>query len=444
MDEITGDTILPDGLYRSAPSATEKYNRYRSHLSIGITLIGVKFIQVSLALVSSIILARAMGTTNFGTYSFILSLSLILTIPIKTGIGTLVVRETSTAMQCKDMQTFTTLWHWAIRRSLALSMIAILPMVAIAIKAQDMRAAPLLLGLVILPFHSLNACRSSALRGIGRVALSQIPEDLIRPLVLSIGVIAMWQLLDAQVLTPEAGLAAYLLSSLILFVIGSAVVRAHLVRGLREEHAQPLKDRWSNSTIPLGILGAMKMITNYTDIVLLGFFCDASQVGIYRVCSQGAAIAAVGMHASNAIMGPRFAQAFQRRDKDALLRLSRQASWMGMAISIPAAILASLAGREILGLAYGIDYVQGWSTLVILMFGQTFSATMGPIGILLSMTNNERGAAVLVGLGGALNIALNLWLIPAYGAEGAAIATCLSLLCWNTLLRTYVLKRLGI
>ena len=50
---------------------------------------------------------------------------------------------------------------------------------------------------------------------------------------------------------------------------------------------------------------------------------------------------------------------------------------------------------------------------------------------------------LVVGFSAAINVSLNLLLIPRYGLNGAAAATALGSLVWNVLLSYFVYRRLG-
>jgi len=82
--------------------------------------------------------------------------------------------------------------------------------------------------------------------------------------------------------------------------------------------------------------------------------------------------------------------------------------------------------------------------MTILIVGKLIGIAMGPVVLLLTMTGNERYAAIGVGIGAALNVILNAFFIPMWGIEGAAIATTCSIILWNSILAIWVYKRLGI
>ena len=81
---------------------------------------------------------------------------------------------------------------------------------------------------------------------------------------------------------------------------------------------------------------------------------------------------------------------------------------------------------------------------LVLMAGLLLNSFVGSVGYLMTMTGNQRQAAVIVGSGAVLNIVLNAMLIPRYGMTGAATATALSMVYWNLLMYLFVRVKLKI
>ena len=60
----------------------------------------------------------------------------------------------------------------------------------------------------------------------------------------------------------------------------------------------------------------------------------------------------------------------------------------------------------------------------------------------MTMTGHQNRAAVHFGSAAALNIGLNVLLVPPFGAMGAAVATAVSMVAWNLAMLTFVVRRL--
>jgi O-antigen/teichoic acid export membrane protein len=63
---------------------------------------------------------------------------------------------------------------------------------------------------------------------------------------------------------------------------------------------------------------------------------------------------------------------------------------------------------------------------------------------LLNMTGHERPAQRIVWVAALVNLGLNLWAIPRFGIEGAAVATALSMALWNVAAAVAVKRLLGL
>lgn len=155
--------------------------------------------------------------------------------------------------------------------------------------------------------------------------------------------------------------------------------------------------------------------------LFLGHLADTAAVGEYTVATRLVNLAVFVMAPISATFAPQFAHLHHRMETDQLaLAYATSTSWI-MRLSLPAFVVLLVFPKELLGL-FGADYVDAVAVTILLASGQLLTAASGPCGMLLNMCGKVRlnlinNLAVL-----ALNIALNLLLIPPYGIVGAAIA----------------------
>ena len=83
---------------------------------------------------------------------------------------------------------------------------------------------------------------------------------------------------------------------------------------------------------------------------------------------------------------------------------------------------------------FGENYILAREALLLLLGGQFFSSLCGPGAVYLNMTGKQKKLNTILILGLGINVILNLALIPAYGIEGAAVATLISMIFWNSLI----------
>ncbi|EMR03200.1 hypothetical protein ADICEAN_01678 [Cesiribacter andamanensis AMV16] len=82
--------------------------------------------------------------------------------------------------------------------------------------------------------------------------------------------------------------------------------------------------------------------------------------------------------------------------------------------------------------------------VVIIGLGKLIDGAAGVNGELLSMSAHYRVNLYLILLMAVMNVVLNWLFIPLWGIEGAALASCLSLLLFNLLKWAYIRVRLAL
>jgi O-antigen/teichoic acid export membrane protein len=132
----------------------------------------------------------------------------------------------------------------------------------------------------------------------------------------------------------------------------------------------------------------------------------------------------------NAAFGPYLAHLYHQGRLDEVRRSYAAVTGWVVRLSLPAFAALLVFPDELLRL-FGGAFAVGAAVTVILAIGQLVNAATGPCGTVLNMSgrvalNMWDNLAALV-----LNVLLNLWLIPAYGIVGAAVAWAVSLAVVN-------------
>lgn len=216
----------------------------------------------------------------------------------------------------------------------------------------------------------------------------------------------------------SAGLGLYFLWR-IFPEIRSAIVPSYQIKSLL---------RFSLSVFFIGI---SYMLLGYTDRIMLGYFGKASDVGTYNVASLLASQIVIFIGSVITIFSPIIADLHNRGLPQKIAGLYKKVTRWILTVSLPLFLLFSLFPELIMYL-FGPKYEKSSLVLVILAFAYIVGAVTGPGGNLLHMTGRQNvdfiNSIILV-FG---NIALNMWLIPAYGAAGAALATAITLILIHT------------
>lgn len=181
-----------------------------------------------------------------------------------------------------------------------------------------------------------------------------------------------------------------------------------------------LGDSW-----PIILSGLSVAVYMKIDQVMIGEMAGNSAVGIYTSATK---LTEIWYMIPMVIVSSIFPSLLQSKDKDEALyyrRITRLFSLMA-AIALPIAIPMSVCSNWVVAIMYGPDYQAAGPILAVHIWASLFvfyGVAQGPWDLAENLT---RLAMVRIVIGALVNIFLNLHLIPAYGALGAALATVIS------------------
>jgi O-antigen/teichoic acid export membrane protein len=417
-------------------------------LKEGLGTAAVSVVGSVFGLIVSVAMARWMGASHYGVYSYVFAVLAILASFSQFGLPTLLIRETSKSIALNSWQQVKGIWRWSFRLSLGLSLVmmvvcAILAFVHITL-GDETKGYGLLLGVAAIPVLVASTIWISMLQGAGFISLSQIPPALLRPLVfisiLGFGIWCHTEFLEPAELAILANIIALFLS---MVVIGRILSRTTSMR-LRRVSAQYDKQVWLSAMLPLGLLSVVQLINSNTDLLMLGWMGGNDEIGVYRVASIGGSIMVMGLTVINMVVGPQFSRLHAANNAVEMQRLAIRSARFSVTFSVIVFLPIYMYGGEILGGVYGAEFAQGGTALTIIAAGQLFNAYIGPVGNLLNMIGHERVVTKVFTACALLNVLLNTLLIPRWGIEGAAAATSISLVLWNSGLYIYTKKILGL
>lgn len=218
-----------------------------------------------------------------------------------------------------------------------------------------------------------------------------------------------------------AMLAEAALVALILVIVMSQ--RSHTLVSLKataERAKTLLKDSWPLFLSAIAVSVYMKI-----DQIMLGQMIGDEAVGIYSVAVK---IGEVWYFIPMAIVAsvlPAILEAKKRSEELYLARLQKLYDLM-VIISVAVAIPMTFLSKPIVGLLFGDAYLDAGTVLAAYIWASVFVFLGVASGTWFLTEGRQNLALQRTLLGAGVNIGLNLWLIPLYGATGAAIATLIS------------------
>ena len=186
-------------------------------------------------------------------------------------------------------------------------------------------------------------------------------------------------------------------------------------------------------SFPLIFAGIAGLITSWTDTLMLGYFRTASEVGIYNVAMPTASLLGIVLSAFGIIFMPVATELYARNKIEDLRNIYSSVTKWIFAIVLPGFLLMSLFSTSIIIIMFGTEYVEGATALSILAVSYFVTALIGPGGSLLATYGRTKIGMGCSFVGAGSNILFNFILIPMYGVTGAAIATGTSIILMGIL-----------
>jgi len=177
---------------------------------------------------------------------------------------------------------------------------------------------------------------------------------------------------------------------------------------------------------PFGLAGLFHLIYFQSDIILVQYFIGVEAAGIYNV----AFIIMVAVLLFPGIIYQKFLlpkmHRWAHQDSEHFYRVYRHGNVIMLMLGTIAMLLILVLAPWAVVVLFGEAYQDVVDLLMILALSIPILFVASSVGATLVTQEHMREKVKLMGVVAAVNIALNLILIPSYGTEGAAVATVVS------------------
>ncbi|MEP4147175.1 MAG: oligosaccharide flippase family protein [Halioglobus sp.] len=419
-----------------------RQNLARSLLGLG----GIFIIAKPIMLLISIVLARGLGPSGFGQYTFALACLALIALPSVGGISLLLTRETARFSHAGQWRLFNGIVS-AAHGWVFVTWLLIFCGYYLLESFDDLMPAEgkwALLGVIIwlLPLQGFIVVRVGTIKGLGFPALAESPSGVIQPLIFLI-LIAILAALD--LLTPSTALWALIGVTGLTYAMTTVIYRRVRPSSALSSEPEYRCSSWLRALFPFTLISLVITLGTQLGVLLLGTLGTDEAVGALQVADRGAQLVALPLSLVNVVMAPQVVHFWHSKKISKLQIFSRQTARIASALSLPVAVVLIVFGELLIELAFGADFVQAsYPALVVLVLGHIFGVMIGSPGILLAMSGHEK-LTLLGQISGLLvTVIASVILIPEYQALGVAIALVLGLTTSNFLLAVAVIKHLKI
>jgi O-antigen/teichoic acid export membrane protein len=391
-----------------------------------------------------VLLARWMGTFEFGIYVYVWTWVLLLGQAIDLGLGTAAQRfipEYRERGFVALLRGFVFGSRWlAVAIALGISIVAACGVRLIEPWLDAYMVVPLYLACVTMPAYALANVQEGISRSYDWIGLAMAPAYVARQLLLTVLMAAAYLAqmpMTAVTAMVVAGLSIWLPTLWQMLLVNQRLAK-RIERGPKAFEFRI----WLTTALPILMVEGFYSLLAYTDVLVLQYFRSPNEVAIYYAAAKTLALVSFIYYSVSATTAHRFSSYHIAGDRQGLTTFISQSIKWTFWPSLAATALLLLFGRPMLSL-FGPQFTDGYFLMFVLAFGLLARAAIGPIERLLNMLGEQRVCAAVYAAAFAVNLGLCFALIPSLGMLGAAIATASALTFESILLYIVTKTRLG-
>lgn len=449
---LTGSEIPEPMTVRFAPAKLLAYARAwfadQSHGAVAQRIAGTAFliriISAVLAYGTQVLLARWMGSHEFGIFVYVWTWVMLIGGLADLGLASAAQRFIpqygESGAQAK-LRGYLSGSRWmAFGIATATALLCALAIYLARHWLDDYTIVPLYLACVCLPVYGVMHVQDGIARSFNWVNLALVPAYIVRQLVVVVLMGAAW-LAGA----PTDAVSAVIIAAISIWLtaLGQMLMLNRKLKTRIEGGAKEYDVRnWVALSIPMFAVDSLYSMLMYVDVLVLKQFRSPDEIAIYYAALKTLSLVAFVYFAVSAASAHRFAEYHVANDRlrleDFLRDVVRWTFWP----SIGATLLLLACGWPMLWL-FGKGFTGGYHLMFIFAIGLLARASIGPAERFLVMLGEQRICAMIAALAFATNLGLCLLLVPRFGVEGAAWSITTAFLLETALMFVVARKKLG-
>lgn len=359
---------------------------------------------------------RVLGPNGFGQFSFALAFVALLSVFSDLGLAQLMIREVAQDQKKSDD------FYVILALKFVLSLLTMI--IALTFAKLTVANAVVLQIIIILSIYMLATTLGDFLFALLQAKQVMKHESVAKILQAVVSFISGVLLLNV-VKNPFSLGYAYVFGALSALLLASFVV-------LSEHSLLPKKvinvDLWVKylaAAWPLALTGIFISVYNSIDSVMMGYYGQVYQVGLYNASYKIIGIILIPSLLIYRTFYPALNEAFQQ-SRDKFLAIFKNYLVLSTLIGIPILILGVFFSNEILNIIFGRSYLTANFSLKVLVVMAVITILSYPFVQLLVVTRRQNLIFWATFWGAVSNIFVNFLVIPKYSLNGAALSTLLS------------------
>jgi O-antigen/teichoic acid export membrane protein len=358
--------------------------------------------------------ARVLGTDGYGVFSYAITLAGFLTLFMDPGINGILIRDAAKTDEEERRTIFGTMFAMKI----VLLVIGVAVILFIAPLFTTLPGAKVLIPIValVLALDTMREFFFSLIR-----AMENMQWEAAIFLLTNVGIVVFGFIFLIIATNAKSFSWGYVAGDVLGTAAAAIALRGYFKKIFSHfdmARVVPiLKAAW-----PFAISGALGLLFTNSDILIISWMRSASDVGIYsatiRIIQTFYLIPYIIQFATLPLISR-----LAKKDDDRFRSAFERTLGIVFLASIPLSLGGIVLGTQIMSFVFGAPYAAGGLAFKLLAATLIFDFPAAIIINALFAYDHQKSLIVSSALGGAVNVGLDIALIPFFGITGSAIAT---------------------
>lgn len=406
----------------------QKRTILKNFLWLGTSQVGGRIIRSAITIYA----ARALGTSGYGVFSYAIGLTGFFVFFKNIGVDLILTREIARRPAERNQLFATSFWL-----EMGLLAITAILLLFVAPLFNHIPEALILIPVltVMLIADDLKDLFVAFFRGIEKMEWEAIVVVATNIALVLFGFGAL------MISTSPLYLAlAYAAASLFGVLLAGVIIFIHHVQDFLKSFNKDLIAPILRSAWPLALGGIAVLFSFNVDIIMLGFWRTADDVGIYAAVQKIVGVLGVIPALIGTSTFPIFSRLVHARNSVQMRQAMESIMRVLFLLAIPLILGGVVLGASLPEFIFGPAYGSGTNAMSILLLSILATFPIGIFTNLIFAYDKQRKMILYPLISSLVNIGLNFVLIPRLGMIGASLATLVSSLIYSFLMFRLCLK----